>query len=78
LKIKCPILDWVVTHCLPGAFSARESGVAGHQTDAFHFIRPLFVVVGAVAGLAEFVLPQVYHLVDNGLHQLKGFVGNEK
>jgi len=53
--------SWLI--CWPGALTAWLPGVGGAEANRVYLGRPCFVMVGATAGLAAVMLPEMHHLI---------------
>src|SRR5207245_5336817 len=53
----------VMAHMLPGTLAAWCPGMGGTEANGIHLGRPFSVMVGAAAGRATVMLPEMYHLI---------------
>ncbi len=67
---KATVFDGVVGHPIARPHTTWLASGGGHQSDALHLGSPLFIVVPATTRLAEMLLPQVCHLMNQGLQGL--------
>jgi hypothetical protein len=50
-------------HSLPGQLSTRFARISRHQSDLYHLVSPLPVMITATARFAEILLPEMAHFM---------------
>jgi len=66
-----PAGDGIIRHAVAGTFAARLPGTGRHQAYAFHLRGPFGIVIAPPAGLAVVMLPEMHHLMHQGLQAMQ-------